>query len=715
VAAPKQTIGLTNFAFSISKCPPNPDAIRSIVFTKCDNLAVVNGANTEILIPLTNFYVPVDNAARLSFSVPGTTANAPVLLQKMDLGGVGMDDKVKFLTIFPQYGSTESSTQYLEWTSLSSIDDGDLYDKPVSGPSATTGLDTTQVNKLEFSWGGYVDFNGGTGSVGSIWAATNGGLVKWDGTNMTLWNTLNSNSPSDFISSLAVSSYGMYVGTNHGIAKFNETEGFTNIFNASNSPLPNNNVNDIKFMNDGRLAIATDLGLSIYNNTSPSTWITTNIYNTPSLLYNKILNLQVTSDPYIFVGTTGGVFQYDVGASAWGQTYNSSVTPGWSATNNVQCIDIFNGNLYVGTDSGMVVVPYAGGTATTYTTAGGATGGPISDDIESLRYVNYVDNGNKIYMGHDDGFSIYDIENDSWSSANSTTYSWLAGGVSDILPSFLESNLLDETIFFSSDTSGYGLSKLLIEGLVFSVLPGEDDLTNLLLTYPTALTYPYTPTSLYSNHQPFFFIFSKAMNTTSFQNAFFLGEGITGAGGTVSGAWVWDTPSRQATFYPGGLTGTFIDTAVEVTNGGQVIVGPSSYKNVVPGQQVSGSSGLFDANNIVESVELNGSDTIVNISKTTGGEVLVGDIITFTNSTVPLEKSQIYNMKVSYGSVAQDTSYLANTLNINFYTESIIPKLGWKPIGKMLTLSGTEGNYTEGIYLRNPRGASVNVIALVGR
>jgi hypothetical protein len=385
---------------------------------------------------------------------------------------------------------------------------------------------------------------------------------------------------------------------------------------------------------------------------------------------------------------------------------------GWSAGNNVQCLEVFGGNLYVGTSTGMVVVPYAGGTATTYTTAGGATGGPISNDIQSIRYVNFQ--GAKIYMGHDDGFSIFDLESDTWSSADSSTYGWLAGGVSDILPNYLVPTIGDETILFSSSTTGSGLAKLLVDGGTFSNLPGSNDVTNLLLTYPTARTYSYSPSKLYANNQPLFFIFSKPMNTSSFQNSFFLGEGASGAGGTVSGSWVWDGSSRQATFYPGGLSASYIDVAVEPVTDNEVIVGPIASKNVFPGQQASSSSGLFEANTIVESIALNGSESTVSLSKFTGA-ISVGDLITFSRSTNPLLKSQLYNMKIAYGSIAQDSSYLVNTLNINFYTENIVPLAGWKPLGKMLTLSGTEGNYTEGIYLRNTRSSSVNITALVGK
>ena len=713
MSAPKQTYGLTNFAFSISKCPPNPDAIRSIVFTKCDNLAVVNGASTEILIPLTKLFIPVDNASRLSFSLPGSTENLPIPVSKLDLGGLDLNGEVKFIGLLPEYGtgSTSTASQYIEWTYADSLDKYSLYDELPEGPSQVTGLDATIVNKLEFSFGGYISFTGGDGT---LWAATNGGLLGWDGTNMKLWNTLNSNSPSDFMTSIAVSSYGMWIGTSgSGIAKFDSVEGFTKSQNTLNSQLPSNVINDMKFMPNGRLAIATDLGLSIFDQAAANpTWINTNIYNTPSLLYNKLLNIQITSDPYIFAGTTGGVFMYDVGASAWGATvYNSTNTPGWTLNNNVQCLEVFDGNLYVGTSQGLVVVPYAGGTATVYTTAAGPTGGPISNDIRSIRYSFYQ--GDKIYMGHDDGFSIFNLDTATFSSADSSTYSWLASGVSDILPDYLNDDVNAETVLFGSSTTTYGLAKLHVPSQTFSVLPGDTDVTNLLLAYPGYNPYKYSPSGLVANNQPLYFMFSKTMNQASVQNSTFLGLGLTGAGGTVGGSWVWDPSGRQAAFYPGGLTSSYLSVAVSYTQNNSIVLGPEAVDNVYPGQQVTGYAAV--ANTIVAGVTSSGNTTIVQLSKGVDPIVTPGETYTFTRSNLPLQKSQIYNIRVSYGSVATDGTYLRDTLNSNFYTESIVPFMQWQPLGKMFVLSGTEGNYTQGIYLRNPNKSSVNITALLGR
>jgi hypothetical protein len=117
---------------------------------------------------------------------------------------------------------------------------------------------------------------------------------------------------------------------------------------------------------------------------------------------------------------------------------------------------------------------------------------------------------------------------------------------------------------------------------------------------------------------------------------------------------------------------------------------------------------------MVKSVEHDGSETTITLSKPTEF-ITIGDVITFKRSSQPLQKSQLYNLKIAYGSIAGDLTHLSNMLNTTFYTENVIPIGGWKPIGKMLVLSGTEGNYTDGIYLRNPHSSTINNIALVGR
>jgi ligand-binding sensor domain-containing protein len=119
------------------------------------------------------------------------------------------------------------------------------------------------------------------------------------------------------------------------------------VFNATNSPLPENSVRCVASAPNGLKWIGTDYGLASYDGTN---W---NIYNTfnSSIPDNSIRSLAVDSN-YIWVGTfNGGLGRFD--GSNW-TTYNTS---------NSQLPDDFvrslskdsTGNLWVGTIGGLGV------------------------------------------------------------------------------------------------------------------------------------------------------------------------------------------------------------------------------------------------------------------------------------------------------------------------------------------------------------------------
>ena len=653
MSIPNQPIGLTNFKGSISKCPPNPNAIRAIVFTKCDNLSVVNGAKTEIQISLTDFFVPVQGAARLNFTLPGATADMPYTLYKLDLGGVDIDGEVKFISLFPNYGTgnTSTSNQFIEWTNLNSVDEGVLYDKVAIGPSGSTSTSFSieQINQLEFSWGGYLTYN--SPGDGYLYAATNGGLLRWDGEDMKLWNTLNSESPSDYISCLAVSSNELFVGSNYGVSKFTESQGFFKNFNTSVG-LPSNNITDLEVLSSGHVLAATDKGFSIFDSLG-TTFSNYNIYNSPLLKHNYIKKATASEDLHIFAGTTGGVYMLNSVSKAWKKyPLNSTTVTGWSAPDNVTCIGEYNGTLYVGTTGGLVVipwegitgssVPYPGVTATTVTS--GITG-PYSNNFSSLRIEDY--NGSpQLFSGHgpdgvatESGWSIYDIDSATWFYQDSS--SQLSGGsISDVLPDYLSGSTGPQTLFLGNPVDS-GVWNTITDTGDISRVPGTGNGTNLLLSLPVGLSgygnYTVDTRELYGTEQPLLFLFSKDMtggatSGISFENFFTMNEGVDGSGATVSGTWTWDSSGLWASFSP---------------------------------------------------------------------------------ST--LEKAQGYNFRVAQGSTAVDGTFLKEGLNVGYYTENIVPVLGWNKLGKMLTLSGTDGSYVKSIYIRNPQSSSVNVTALIGR
>jgi hypothetical protein len=321
-------------------------------------------------------------------------------------------------------------------------------------------------------------------------------------------------------------------------------------------------------------------------------------------------------------------------------------------------LEAYNGNIYVGTTGGMVVLPYLGGTATTVVS--GVTG-PPSNYFKSMRFVT-KGTDKRLYIGHDDGYSVFSITSNSWlNSSTSSSYPYLGSGIKDILPDYLSTSAQD-TIFFGSQDPLEGLARLLVGGTGasasgFSYVPEADKLTNILLTYPlNPSCTPLAPeigkpgqwqtflnnttnvdsSRLYANHQPVYFLFSKDISSTpsvTFLTKVKLSEGITGAGATVSGTWAADITGRFLAFTPDD----------------------------------------------------------------------------------PLVKASPYNLSVSQGSVSADGSNVKEKINVGFYTEDIAPVLGWKVLGKMLVHTGAENNYTQGLYLRNPQYTGVNITTLIGR
>ncbi len=670
MAVPNQVCGLSTFDKRVmAKCPPNPNAIRSVVFSR-DNLSVVNGATTEIQISLLNFFIPIKDAARTSFTIPAKIPNTPLTIYKLDLAGLDTDEKVKFLGLLPNYGSTGnnllspicggtanlSTTEFTEWAFIKDIEEGELYDQPIIGPSgsSTLSFDISQINKLEFSWGGYVS---ATGASGSMWIATNGGLLNWNGSETKLWNTLNSNSPSDYIKTIAVdSTNAVFVGSNAGLSKFSTSSGFSIKWNLENSKILSDNITSLRLYSPNNLAIGTDNGISLLNYEN-DVFTNFNVYNTPELQHNYITSLASDSS-FIFAGTTGGVYSYDLTLKNWSGILNSSIS-GWSAPNGVTSLETHGGNIYVGTTGGLVVIPYMGGTATTILSGASGPSGPISNNYKSLRVVQYGTE-QRLYASHDNGVSVYSITTDTWIfTKNSSTYPYLGTGMNDLLPDNLSGNSI-ETIFFGSETVGEGVGKISIGATSddFSYVPESDKLTNLLLTFPlnpscTPLAAPVTApgqweliinstnidsSQLYPNNQPLYFLFSKDMrggtlSTVNFMNYVTLSSGLTGSSNIVSGSWLADQAGRFFQFVP----------------------------------------------------------------------------------TYPLDKAAPYNLTMINGATAGDGSNVKEKINVGFYTEDIVPILGWNVLGKMLIHTGAENNLTQGLYLRNPQATGVNFTTLIGK
>ena len=652
MGVPKQSIGL-----SIKKCVPNPDAIRAITFTTPTNLSVVNGSNTEISIPLDTFFVPVYDASSTSFSMPGKQSGAvPFQLTKLNLAGIdGNTGLVKFIALLPQYpagtatdggpdiysnlstyipsGGGISSNQYMEWALDTSIEDGELEVTNILGPSTSnfSSLLGGRINRMEYGYGSYYSFTGGTGPV---YFATQGGLMKYDGVDMTLWSTMNSNSSCDYINSIVVDpNNNIWVGSSAGISKFNENpnEQFNQFLTTSNSGIISNVIRDIALYPPYQLMIGTDNGFSSFDFTNGYTaGVFTNftIYNTPSLLSNNINRIAVdTVNGISYIGTDQGISSYNILMGTWGDNYNSLATTGWTGSDNINALVVYGTLLYASTQDGILQIDTIGNTASVYTTS---QTNMSSNWVTALRYVNYR-NVDQLYAGNVLGeMSIFGLTGGTW-SATSTFSNLVSLGISDILIDNLSNSNSavagNQTVLASN--GDFLCSGIFNNNELFAQrnVPESTKSSNLLLSVPEFTA------QLYSIDQPIYFEFSKSMVVTSVQFRSSLWKGTTSTGSTVSGTWSWSNNDR---------------------------------------------SGVFTPSN-------------------------------------QLERASLYTLVVAHGATATDGTYLKESLVSTFYTEDIVPILGWQPIGKMMVLSGTEGNYTQGIYLRNPQGFPVDITTLIGR
>jgi hypothetical protein len=100
-----------------------------------------------------------------------------------------------------------------------------------------------------------------------LWIGTvGGGLVKFDGTNWTVFNTANSGLPSNLIWPIVVDAYDdIWIGTyNSGLTMFDGSN--WTVYNTSNSDLPDNTINCLAIDASADIWIATQSGgLAVYH------------------------------------------------------------------------------------------------------------------------------------------------------------------------------------------------------------------------------------------------------------------------------------------------------------------------------------------------------------------------------------------------------------------------------------------------------------------
>lgn len=104
-----------------------------------------------------------------------------------------------------------------------------------------------------------------------LWVAYSTGLVQLDGNS---WKSLSNNLPSNVVNALEQDNNGnIWIGTFDGLVKYDGTN--FQVFNKSNSPLTDNNIQAITLLKNGSIAIGTARGgIFIKNN---SDWVHHNI------------------------------------------------------------------------------------------------------------------------------------------------------------------------------------------------------------------------------------------------------------------------------------------------------------------------------------------------------------------------------------------------------------------------------------------------------
>ncbi len=146
--------------------------------------------------------------------------------------------------------------------------------------------------------------------LGNKWFGTGAGLVKYDGTNWTVYNSSNSGLPNNTIKSIKIDSTGnKWLGTyGGGLVKFDDTH--WSVFSTSNSNLPDNYIVSVSIDGSGTKWIGTLYGgLAKYDDKS---WTIYNRSNS-GLPENYVSSILIDSNGRKWIGTNGGLAVFKEG------------------------------------------------------------------------------------------------------------------------------------------------------------------------------------------------------------------------------------------------------------------------------------------------------------------------------------------------------------------------------------------------------------------
>lgn len=240
-----------------------------------------------------------------------------------------------------------------------------------------------------------------------VWAGTDFGLAKLEGTSWTVYNTLNSGLTDNLIRAIETDANGnLWVGTLLGGLFMYDGNNWLN-FTTSNSDLPDDQIKDIEFDQDGYMWVATTGGLAMFDG---SVWTIWNVSNS-SLPTNNISSIKVATDNSKRIGAVNGGLQII-------SSDNTTMTTYWSYNsylidNTILMIDFdAAGLLWMATPSGGLVVHTGGDSWIFYNTFTSSIPTNSATYIlvdNNLKYIPTIEDGLVIYNGID--FISYNISN----------------------------------------------------------------------------------------------------------------------------------------------------------------------------------------------------------------------------------------------------------------------------------------------------------------
>jgi hypothetical protein len=158
---------------------------------------------------------------------------------------------------------------------------------------------------------------------GNMWFGTSGGVSKFTGSAWTNYKTTEGLA-NNLVQSIAVEGTNIWLGCYGGVSKFNGIA-FTNYYQGVNGPV-GFSVNAVAIDGSGNKLFGTDLGVSVYNGSSWTSYTTLN-----GLAGNDVRAIEIEAGGRIWFGTTAGVTTLN--GNAW-TTYTSAdgLTNDWVNT-----------------------------------------------------------------------------------------------------------------------------------------------------------------------------------------------------------------------------------------------------------------------------------------------------------------------------------------------------------------------------------------------